>query len=46
MKKRKGYIILKNLFNGKWVYHYYPEELDTKERIWNEYFSFVGKQKK
>ena len=40
IKLKKGYIILMNMFKGKWVYHYYPKDLDSLERIYNEKYSF------
>jgi len=40
MRTKKGYYILKNWFNGKWVYHYYPNKSHILERAYNEFYSF------
>ena len=45
-KKKKGYYIVMNWFKGELVYHYYPNNSDTGERILNEFYSFRYSQNK
>jgi len=44
IKETKKNIVLENWYKGKWICHYYPRNLNTEERVYNEYYSFYQRK--